>query len=533
MESDCGSCDYGGLSSVCHLRGSSAQSCTSPTVLQPPPCSTSRGGTGHTPPQTPGHCAGSSCSVRGKRLREQCVAMTQTALLLLSLAGLNLLGVGGSAATDRRTAVPHEIVYATLGLPLNLTCTYNCSSGWVRGDWCPWKVGQPDCQPVQSKDTNSPELSHRAERHVMVQVQAPPSSPVLTLSREESGSSKVTCTSGGFYPKTVTVTWSHNGSPLDGAKDIIVRPEPNGTFSVCSTITLGSLTPHDRGTMSCEIHHVALSQPLRCDRSLGEGHPSLQVYYSRDAESSDKTVPVSDTIRTSVGGFLRLYCHVDGHSSSTVHWFRRSSTSQWLSVGTDTTLTMREVKQEDMGSYMCQMGVFNSSVMVEIDAAGSTLWLKTLAVTMLFVAMVLAAAAAFFCITHKAKHRGDSVNRSKSEPTVNEGRAAVAMQAGECMRNWENVAVRVTEAGCQSEQEVPYADIIISVRGSSSPELSNAPDSAPGNYGKRWQGEASRSALLQTSRSADRLHVHQREVARKMSTGSEYAVITYYPLPMS
>lgn len=110
----------------------------------------------------------------------------------------------GSAATDSQTAVPQEIIYATLGLPLNLTCTYNCSSGWVRSDWCLWKVGQSDCQPVQSKgslsehrgvcgvtlalrlastypathnyscfsqDTNSPELSGRAERHVMVQVQ--------------------------------------------------------------------------------------------------------------------------------------------------------------------------------------------------------------------------------------------------------------------------------------------------------------------------------------------------------------------------
>uniref|UniRef100_A0A3B3RPG4 Ig-like domain-containing protein n=1 Tax=Paramormyrops kingsleyae TaxID=1676925 RepID=A0A3B3RPG4_9TELE len=106
---------------------------------------------------------------------------------------------------------------------------------------------------------------------------ASPSSPVLTVSREESGSSKVTCTSGGFYPRTVTVTWSHNGSPLDGAKDNIVRSEPNGTFSVCSTITVGSLTPHRRGTLSCEIHHVALSQPLRA-LSLHRSY-SLHAYF--------------------------------------------------------------------------------------------------------------------------------------------------------------------------------------------------------------------------------------------------------------
>lgn len=43
----------------------------------------------------------------------------------------------------------------------------------------------------------------------------------------------------------------------------------------------------------------------------------------------------------------------------------------------------------------------------------------------------------------------------------------------------------------------------------------------------QWWGDESRSHL-QASRSADRLHVpHPREVNRKMSTNSEYAVITY------
>lgn len=43
----------------------------------------------------------------------------------------------------------------------------------------------------------------------------------------------------------------------------------------------------------------------------------------------------------------------------------------------------------------------------------------------------------------------------------------------------------------------------------------------------QWRGDESRSHL-QASRSADRLHVPQpREVSRKMSTNSEYAIITY------
>lgn len=43
---------------------------------------------------------------------------------------------------------------------------------------------------------------------------------------------------------------------------------------------------------------------------------------------------------------------------------------------------------------------------------------------------------------------------------------------------------------------------------------------------QRWRDEP--RYHLQASRSADRLHVPQvREVSRKMSTNSEYAVITY------
>lgn len=41
---------------------------------------------------------------------------------------------------------------------------------------------------------------------------------------------------------------------------------------------------------------------------------------------------------------------------------------------------------------------------------------------------------------------------------------------------------------------------------------------------QRWRDEA-RAGLLHAS--ADRLHIHSKEVTRKLSTTSEYAVITY------
>ncbi|XP_056230896.1 uncharacterized protein LOC130168229 isoform X2 [Seriola aureovittata] len=90
----------------------------------------------------------------------------------------------------------------------------------------------------------------------------------------------------------------------------------------------------------------------------------------------------------------------------------------------------------------------------------------------------------------------------------------------------ERVTLRIPTPDNESDTEVPYADIMIAARGVSTPELTQVCYLTPGDQ-KEWWGDESRS-YLQASRSADRLHVPMpREVSRKMSTNSEYAVITY------
>ncbi|CAB1347528.1 unnamed protein product [Coregonus sp. 'balchen'] len=76
---------------------------------------------------------------------------------------------------------------------------------------------------------------------------------------------------------------------------------------------------------------------------------------------------------------------------------------------------------------------------------------------------------------------------------------------------------------------------MITMRGASTPELTKISYLAPGDHRERWREDAGHGpstgpearSHLQASRSADRLHVQPREVSRKMSTNSEYAVITY------
>ncbi|XP_054651015.1 uncharacterized protein LOC129191577 isoform X3 [Dunckerocampus dactyliophorus] len=83
-----------------------------------------------------------------------------------------------------------------------------------------------------------------------------------------------------------------------------------------------------------------------------------------------------------------------------------------------------------------------------------------------------------------------------------------------------------SDADNESQTEFPYADIMITIRGVSTPELTQV-SYLTTEEPQQWRGCKPR-CQWQASRSADRLHLPQpKEVSRKMSTNSEYAVITY------
>ncbi|XP_031652014.1 uncharacterized protein LOC109909341 [Oncorhynchus kisutch] len=107
--------------------------------------------------------------------------------------------------------------------------------------------------------------------------------------------------------------------------------------------------------------------------------------------------------------------------------------------------------------------------------------------------------------------------------------------SGACSTNCERVALRITPADCQSDHEVPYADIMITMRGASTPELTQISYLALGDHRERWREEAGPGpstgpearSHLQASRSADRLHVQPLEFFKEDEQNSEYAGITY------
>ncbi|CAF97493.1 unnamed protein product [Tetraodon nigroviridis] len=152
---------------------------------------------------------------------------------------------------------------------------------------------------------------------------------------------------------------------------------------------------------------------------------------------------------------------------------------------------------------------------------GDVTGIKALASVTVAVAVVLAVLAGYLCLS-----RNKQSCSCKGEPGLSATDVPVTIGTANSLVKGERVTLRIPTPDNDSDTEVPYADIMITVRGVSTPELTQVGYLSTGE-GKEWWGDESR-CHLQASRSADRLHLPPpREISRKMSTTSEYAVITY------
>lgn len=154
--------------------------------------------------------------------------------------------------------------------------------------------------------------------------------------------------------------------------------------------------------------------------------------------------------------------------------------------------------------------------------------MKVLAAVTITVALVLAALAVYLCLTRSRQ----GCNGKDQQPPVNMPKSSkasgktVPLSKGPTPKQSERVTLRLPTPETEGDPEVPYADIVISVRGASTPDLSQALYLNSADRNEWWTAKP--GPHLQAARSADMLHVpHPREVSRKMSTNSEYAVIMY------
>ncbi|XP_040041939.2 uncharacterized protein LOC120824873 isoform X2 [Gasterosteus aculeatus] len=274
------------------------------------------------------------------------------------------------------------------------------------------------------------------------------------------------------------------------------------------------------------------------------------------------TVPM-DFLTVALGDSLTLNCTYND-SSGFVRgcWSKGSDNSRCLGTKSNlntTSLHLTNVSADDLKNYTCYTYAADKPqlprtteliVLLQPQAQSSPKWLdvpksgtknavipakpndtteeftgiKVLATVTVAVATLLTALAVYLWLSQKRQNRN-----VKGEPVVSRSGSPLLLHAApkpvKGSLSIQSERVRIHAPDNESDTEVPYADIMITVRGVSTPELTQVGYLAAGDQ-KLW-GDESRSHL-QASRSADRLHVPQpREVSRKMSTNSEYAVITY------
>ncbi|XP_076833093.1 uncharacterized protein LOC143478048 [Brachyhypopomus gauderio] len=261
---------------------------------------------------------------------------------------------------------------------------------------------------------------------------------------------------------------------------------------------LVSLQIEDTTTAPVSPHEVPIASNLKVKVYRNGGNHSLQKSWW-------------GSVRVAVGENLQLAClSSDEHCEG--QWMRDNVALPNTNSGA--LLQWTEISQEDGGSYTCHCASQNITVIIEVIKDDYSGWIQILTAIALSAAVMLMLKLMFLWY--------------KKQRSLQESEVSSLVIYENTRPKKEGVTPRPLEQDCQSDPEVPYADIVISVRGSSVPELTGVRNHNPRDHRPRWRGEDSAAgARLHACRSADRLHVNQKEIGRRLSTTSEYAVITY------
>nr|XP_008170413.2 signal-regulatory protein beta-1-like isoform X3 [Chrysemys picta bellii] len=123
----------------------------------------------------------------------------------------------------------------------------------------------------------------RSGAGTVVSVSGKPSAPSVSgpHSRAEPGPPVTfTCTSGGFAPRDITVTWLKNGAKLPDSQTRVLPAHKSVSYSVCSTVGVNLTAGDTRSQLTCQIEHSTLPAPLRATYNLSDAlrvPPRLRV----------------------------------------------------------------------------------------------------------------------------------------------------------------------------------------------------------------------------------------------------------------
>uniref|UniRef100_A0A8C8VE40 Ig-like domain-containing protein n=1 Tax=Pelusios castaneus TaxID=367368 RepID=A0A8C8VE40_9SAUR len=126
---------------------------------------------------------------------------------------------------------------------------------------------------VKFKRGTGPDEEIRSGAGINVSVIARPSAPSVSgpPSRAEPGPPVTfTCTSGGFSPRDIAVTWLKNGTELPAPQPRVLPEQGSVSYSVSSTVGVNLTKGDARSRLTCQIQHSSLSAPLLGTYNLGD-----------------------------------------------------------------------------------------------------------------------------------------------------------------------------------------------------------------------------------------------------------------------
>ncbi|XP_077192091.1 signal-regulatory protein beta-1-like isoform X2 [Paroedura picta] len=168
----------------------------------------------------------------------------------------------------------------------------------------------------------SPEREYKVGKGTEVLVTATPSQPSIggPPSRVDLGTSVTfNCTSDGFFPRDITVTWLKDGRTIRASQTFTLPPGKSTSYQVVSTVEV-SLTEKDvKSELTCKIHHNTLNRPLEQSFKLGD---ALRVTPKISMEPSH-------LVNALVNQLVTITCSAKGfypNNTSLVWWENGSET---------------------------------------------------------------------------------------------------------------------------------------------------------------------------------------------------------------
>ncbi|XP_065422343.1 signal-regulatory protein beta-1-like isoform X2 [Chrysemys picta bellii] len=164
----------------------------------------------------------------------------------------------------------------------------------------------------------------RSGAGTVVFVSGKPSAPSVSgpHSRAEPGPPVTfTCTSGGFAPRDIAVTWLKNGAKLPDSQTRVLPAHKSVSYSVSSTVGVSLTAGDTRSQLTCQMEHSTLPAPLRTTYNLSDAlrvPPRLRV-------GTAPAAPVA------LNESVTFTCHAEG-------FYPKDASLTWLENGNEMDL---------------------------------------------------------------------------------------------------------------------------------------------------------------------------------------------------